>query len=116
MKKRINHLYKAVCIITSVVFIFSFLQHLFNSDSFISDLGFQSSETTTFLVHRLTIFPIGLAFLIFLLRNLSFSKVRQIVCISIGILLLGIAFIGSFELFSGTVNNYILIPIVLEIG
>lgn len=115
MKKSKANFYKIICIATSVVFIYSFSQHLFNSDSFLIGLGLQSSDATDFLAHRLSIFPIGLAILLFLVRNLSHTKVRQSVCISMGFLLLGYAFIGTYELIVENVNKYVIVPVFLEI-
>lgn len=114
MKKKKLRFYKIICVITSLVFIYSFSQHLFISDSFLNDLGLTASNATSFLAHRLSVFPLGLAVLLFLVKNLSHSKCRQYICISMGFLFLSYACIGGYELIIGSVNKYMLVPIVLE--
>lgn len=107
-------IYKIVSLVTSAAFIYSFFQHFFNSGS-IMDMGLQTSTATYFLARRVSVFPLGIAILLFLSRNLPHSKARQYICLSTGLLLVGYAFIGSFELIMKTVNSMILIPIILEI-
>jgi hypothetical protein len=107
-------IYKTISLVTSAAFIYSFSQHLFNSGS-ITDLGLQSSEATYFLARRASIFPLGLAILLFLSRNLPHSKARQYICLSTGFILVGYACIGSYDLIVGTVNSLILVPIIIEV-
>lgn len=107
-------IYKIVSLVTSFAFIYSFIQHFFNSGS-IMDMGLQTSIATYFLARRMSVFPLGIAILLFLSRNLPHSIARQYICLSTGLLLTGYALIGSYELIVKTVNSIILIPIILEI-
>ena len=106
--------YKTVSLVTSMAFIYSFSQHLFNSGS-ITDLGLQPSEATYFLARRVSIFPLGLAILLLLSRNLPHSKARQNICFATGFIMVGYACIGSYELIIGAVNSMMLAPIIIEI-
>lgn len=59
-------------------------------------------------------FMIGIAVLMFMSKNLPTSKARQIICLSTGITLFGLASIGTFELIRGNVNSSIIIAITIE--
>ncbi|MCF8363678.1 MAG: hypothetical protein K9G70_13755 [Prolixibacteraceae bacterium] len=107
-------LYKIVSIVTSVLFFYLFSQLFFWSDSFVTDLGLEPSITSLVLARRASMFMLGLALLMFISRNLPVSKARQIICMSTGITLFGLAFIGTFEFIKGNVNSSIIIAITIE--
>lgn len=106
--------YKVVSITTAVLFAYLFSEMFFFSDSFILGLGLEPSATTLVLARRTSMFMLGVAFLMFTLRNLPPSKARQAVCLSVGVTLLGLAGMGTYELVKGSVNNSILVAIVIE--
>jgi hypothetical protein len=108
------NLFKIVCIATSVLFIYLSFQLLFMSDAFVIDLGQQPSEATPVLCHRAAMFMIGVSVLMFVSRNLSHSKARQMICLATGTTLFGLNFMGWFEFFRGTVNNSIFVAITIE--
>jgi hypothetical protein len=67
------------------------------------------------LGRRTSIFMLGISILMFFSRNLTLTKARQIICISTGITMIGLAFMGSSEFIRGTVNNSMFQAIVIEI-
>lgn len=107
-------LYKIVSVATSILFIYLFVQLLFMSDSFIIDLGLQSSEAGSVLARRASMFMLGISLLMFGTRNLPHSKTRQIICMATGLTLFGLSCVGSYEYIKGTVNSSILIAIICE--
>lgn len=109
-----KYLYKIISIATAVLFVYLFSQLFFGSDSFVKDLGLEPSITSLVLARRASMFMLGLAFLMFMSRNLPTSKARQIICLSTGITLFGLAFIGTFEFIKGNVNSSIIIAITIE--
>lgn len=106
--------FKIVSIATSVLFIFLSFQLLFMTDSFVEDLGLQSSETASVLARRAAMFMLGISVLMFVSRNLNHSKERQIMCIATSITLFGLAFMGIYEFIRGTVNSSIFVAISIE--
>ncbi|MFO7597599.1 MAG: hypothetical protein R6W92_14820 [Desulfocurvibacter africanus] len=107
-------IYKIVCIATSILFIFLFFQLLFDSVSFVKDMGMQPSEATSVLAKRAAIFMLGLSILAFCAKSLPHSKARQYICLSTGSTLIGLACMGTYEHFMGTVNSSIFIAIAVE--
>jgi hypothetical protein len=107
--------FKIVSIATSALFIFLFSQLLFNSDYFLIDLGLQSSDATSVLARRASIFMLGISILLFRSRNLPHSKARQYICLSTGITLIGLTCMGSYELTRGSVNSSILQAMIIEV-
>ncbi|WP_321317956.1 hypothetical protein [Labilibaculum sp.] len=106
--------YKIVSVTTSVLFIYLTIQLVFMSDSFVSGMGLQPSETASVLAKRAAMFMLGISILMFASRNLTPSKARQIICIATGITLFGLAFMGSYEFIRGSVNSSIFIAIGFE--
>ena len=106
--------YKIVCIATSVLFIVLCLQLLLCPTSFVKDMGLQPSKATSVLARRASMFMLGLSILLFFSKSLPHSKARQFICISTGVTMIGLACMGSYERFMGTVNSSIFIAIVIE--
>ncbi|WP_321424185.1 hypothetical protein [uncultured Bacteroides sp.] len=109
-----NYSYKIVSIATSALFLYLFVQLLFMPDSFIKDLGLQSSEAGQVLARRASMFMLGISVLMFGTRNLPHSKARQTICMATGITLFGLSCVGSYEFIKGTVNSSILVAIICE--
>ena len=107
-------LYKIVCIATSALIIFLFFQLLISSVSFVRDMGLQPSEATSVLARRASIFMLGISILLFFSKGLHHSKARQFICLSTGITMIGLACMGTYEHFMGTVNSSIFIAIIIE--
>lgn len=106
--------YKIVCIATSVLFIVLCLLLLFGSTSFVKDMGLEPSVATSVLAKRASMFMLGLSILLFCSRNLPHTNSRQFICLSTGVTMLGLACMGSYEHFMGTVNSSIITAVVIE--
>jgi hypothetical protein len=106
--------YKILSLATALLFVFLSIQLLFMTDSFISDLGLQSSEATSVLGRRAAMFMLGIAVLMFGSRNFLQSEARQLICLSTGVSLFGLSLVGLFEYFRGTVNSSIFVAIGIE--
>ena len=106
--------YKIISIVTSILFVYLFSQLFFLSDSFVKDLGLEPSIASLVLARRASMFMLGIAILMFFSRNLPASKTRQIICLSTGVTLLGLACMGTFEFIKGNLNSSIMVAIVIE--
>lgn len=106
--------YKIATIGTSLLFVFLFAQLFFTPVSFVEGLGLEPTLTTSILCRRASMFMIGLAILLFGVRKLTHSSIRQTICLSTAITMTGLAALSSFEMIRGTVNNSIWIAIIIE--
>jgi hypothetical protein len=106
--------YKIASIGTSILFVFLFAQLFFTPIAFVKDLGLEPTLTTSILCRRASMFMIGLAILLFGVRKLSHSQIRQTICLSTAITMTGLACLSSFEMIRGTVNNSIWVAIIIE--
>ena len=107
-------LFKILCLATSALFIFLFLQLLLSPDAFVKDMGMQPSAATSVLARRASMFMLGISVLLFCSKNLSHSKAKQYISLSTGITMIGLACTGIYEHFMGTVNFSIFIAIIIE--
>ncbi len=107
-------LYRIATIGTSLLFIFLFIQLFLTPDAFVEDTGGQATIATSILCRRTSMFMLGLAILLFGVRKLEHSSVRQTICISTAITMTGLACLSSFELARGTVNNSMWTAIIIE--
>lgn len=106
--------FKILSIVTSMLFVYLFSQLLFNSVSFINDLGLQATDTASILCQRTSMFMLGFSVLLFSSKNLPHSIARQNICLATGITMIGLACMGSYEFIKGTVDSSMLIAISLE--
>lgn len=106
--------YKILCYGTSALFAYLFVLLFFMSDDFITDIGLEPSLATLVLARRTAMFMLGVAVLTFASRNLLPSKERQIICLTIALVLFGLSCMGAYEYFQGNVNSSIITPIVIE--
>lgn len=106
--------YKIASIGTSILFVFLFAQLFFTPVSFVEGLGLEPTLTTTILCRRASMFMIGLAILLFGVRKLAHSSIRQTISLSTAITMTGLAALSSFEMIRGTVNNSIWVAIIIE--
>lgn len=106
--------YKILCIGTSILFIYLFVLLFFMSDSFITDIGLDPSLASLVLARRAAMFMLGVAVLTFASRSLLPSKERQIVCLTMIIMLLGLSSMGTYDFIKGNVNSSIMVSIVVE--
>lgn len=106
--------YKIAGILTSALFAYLFVLLLTNSDSFLNDIGLQSSTATFVLARRVSVFMLGISVLMFFSITMVHSKARQIICFFITIVLLGLACMGSYEFLNGNINARILPAIIIE--
>jgi hypothetical protein len=107
-------LYKIATIGTSLLFVFLFAQLFFTPVAFVEDTGVQATIATSILCRRTSIFMLGLALMLFGVRKLTHSSIRQTICISTAITMTGLACLSSFELIRGTVNNSMWTAIIIE--
>jgi len=107
-------LYKITCMGTSLLFVFLFIQLFLTPVSFVESLGLPSSVATSVLCRRASIFMLGLSVLLFFARKLPHSSIRQSICLSTGITMVGLACLSSFELIRGTVNDSMWTAIIIE--
>jgi hypothetical protein len=114
MQMKLNF-YKIVSVATAVLFVFLFFQFFFSPEDFIRNLGLQPSVATSLLCRRVSMFFLGLSILFIFSRNQSHSKVRQLICLSAGIILIGLACTGCYELYRRTVNASMLQAIAVEV-
>lgn len=106
--------YKIINIVTSILFVYLFSQLFFLSDSFVKNLGLEPSIASLVLARRASMFMLGIAILMFFSRNLPASKARQIICLSTGVTLLGLACMGTLEFIKGNINSSIILAIIIE--
>lgn len=109
-----NSFYKLLCIGTSILFIYLFILLFFRSDTFITDIGLEPSLASLVLARRAAMFILGISVLTFASRNLLPSKERQIICLTIAIILFGLSCMGTYEFIQGHINSSIIPPIVIE--
>jgi len=114
MEKFKWNFFKVLCALTAVLFAYLFLTLLLDSETFLNDLGLQSSESAKILTRRASMFMLGISILMFGSINLSDSKARQTICLATGISMFGLSILGSYELARGTVNSSILTAIIIE--
>jgi len=107
-------LYKIAAFGTSLLFVFLFAQLFFTPVAFVEGLGLEATLTTSVLCRRAAMFMLGLAALLFGVRKLAHSSIRQTICLSTAIIMTGLACLSSFEMVRGTVNNSIWIAIIIE--
>lgn len=110
-----DSLFKIVSISITVLFAYLFLHLFFFSASFVELLGLDSTISSIVLVRRTSMFILGLAVLMFSVRNLPTSKARLYICIALEVTLSGIACVGIYDLIKGNVNFLILIAIITEL-
>lgn len=109
-----KNFYKITTIATSLLFLYLTIEMFFMSDSFVTGLGLQPSLTTAVLAKRVAMFMLGISVLMFTSRNLPHSAARYAICLSTAITLLGLSSMGTYELIRGTVNNSMLVAIIIE--
>ena len=114
MKKFKWDFFKVLCTLTAVLFAYLCFTLLFNSETFLIDLGLQPSESTKILARRASMFMLGISVLMFGSINLPHSRARQTICLATGISMLGLSILGTYELVRGTVSSSILTAIIIE--
>lgn len=107
-------LYKIATIGTSLLFVYLFAELFFTPVAFVEDLGLEATLSTSILCRRAAMFMIGLAVLLFGVRKMVNSSIRQTICFSTAITMTGLACLSSFEMARGTVNSSIWVAIILE--
>jgi len=115
MKTSNINFFKILSIATGALFAYLFYLLLLGSEAFLTDLGLESSTSTLFLAKRASILMLGCSVLLFGSINLQHSKARQIICTTIGVVMLGLACMGSYELNKGNINSSIIPAIVIEL-
>lgn len=108
--------YKIICILTGLLFAFLFTQLLLKTSGFISGLGTEPCQSAIILGRRASIFMLGISVLMAGSFNLQSSKVRQVICASMAVVLLGLPATGTYELIKGTVNSSMIQAIAIEVS
>ena len=114
MKKTKWNFYKIICAFTAIIFSYLFLKLLLDSETFLNDLGLQSSESALILTRRASMFMLGISIMMFGSIKLPDSKARQIICLATGVSMFGLSILGSYELAIGTVNSSMWTAIIIE--
>lgn len=107
-------LFKITSIATAVLFIFLFFQTFVTSETFIREMGLMPDSTSIILIRRASLFMLGLAVLMFLSRNLSVSKARIYLSISMSVIFFSLAINGSSGYVYGNYNSSIFIAVFIE--
>lgn len=106
--------FKILCTITSLLFLFLSLQLLFNTSSFIEDMGLKPAIASLVVGRRASILMLGLSVLLFISRNLKDPAAIKNISVSTGVTMIGLASMGTYEYFTGSVNSSIFVSIIIE--
>ncbi|NLT52543.1 MAG: hypothetical protein GXX85_16700 [Ignavibacteria bacterium] len=106
--------FKIICIAAAILFVFLGAQLLFIPEDFIRDMGLTPDVSSIVLAKRVSIFMFGFATLLFLSRNISVSKARTYINISMLITFFLLAFNGISGFINGYYNSSIFIAITIE--
>lgn len=106
--------YKLLSGFTAILFAYLFLKLLLDTQSFLSDIGLQSSEGARILAQRASMFMLGISVLMFGSNKLPHSRGRQAICLATAISMLGLSILGAYELSKGTISSGIIPAIVIE--
>ena len=106
--KTLNSISATVCIILSIVVMFfpELIFMLFQIDG---------NEAAYFVGRRASILFLGLAILLWLVRNSNHSSSIQAICAGMSILWGGLAILGSIEFLRGYAGIGIVPPIIIEL-
>jgi hypothetical protein len=107
--------FKAISILTSLLYFYLFIRLLIFPESLCNDFGVAGNESAYFLARRASMLMMGFSALLFLLRNIPPSVVRQAISFSVGLNMAGFAAMGLFELMRGFVKTSILGVIAIEV-
>ena len=107
-------LFKIMSIASTIIFIYLFVQFLFNTETFIKDLGLMPGATSVILMKRASMFVLGFASILFLSRNLPVSKARSYISLSMIVIFFGLAANGIHGYISKTYNPSIFIAVAIE--
>lgn len=106
--------FKILCIAAAILFFFLFTQLFFFIEYFYGDLSIPVTQNIGILSRRTSMFMLGFAVLLFLIRNVSDIQTRKAIGIALGITFLGLASLGTFEFLKGTLNSSILQAVIIE--
>lgn len=117
MLKNLSELnkFKVMSVITSALYFYLFITLLLFPESLCKGFGIVGNESVYFIARRASMLMLGFSVLLFLLRNMNRSIVRQAVAFSISLNMAGFALLGTFELIRGFVETSILSAILIEI-
>lgn len=98
-----NH-FKALCLVTSILFALLFAVCLFQSPSLVRGFGLLPSQATEVLLRRTSLFMAGISFGCLLFRQESRSLAREHFSWMMAFPLLGLAALGTIEWLRGTMS------------
>lgn len=107
--------FKVISLLTSLLYFHLFIKLLFFPESLCNGFGVTGNESAYFLARRASMLMMGFSVLLFLLRNIPPSAVRQAISFSVGLNMTGFAIMGFFELMRGFVKTSILGVIAVEV-
>ena len=115
LKNRLMKLYRIVCVACAVLFSALFIQLLFYPESFITGVGMETSSAAIVVTRRASVLMLGLAFVLFSSLWLQSTVTRRLISGSMALVMFGLAALGSYELYYGTVSSAIKPAIVIEL-
>lgn len=117
MLKNLKNLnkFKAMSVLTSVLYFYFFIALLLFPESFCKDFGMVWSESLDFFARRASAFMLCISSLLFLARNTPPSIVRQAIAFSVGLNMAGFALSSTTRLINDYASTSILFVIVIEI-
>ena len=107
--------FQVTSVLTSALYFYLFVSLLLFPESLCKDFGIIGNESVYFVARRASMLMLGFSVLLFLLRNMPSSVVRQAVAFSIGLNMAGFASLGVFELIRGFLKSSILSVIFIEV-
>ena len=114
MGKSNYNYFKILSLSTAVIFTFLFFTLLFNTESFLIDLGLQANDSSLIITRRASMFMLGVSILMYGSINIVNSKAIQVISLATAISMFGLSCLGIYELNKGSVNKSILIAIIIE--
>lgn len=107
--------FKIMSLLTSALYFYLFILLLLFPESICMDFGIVGDESLYFLARRTSMLMLGFSVLLFLLRNMPPSAVRQAVSFSVSLNMAGFVLLGFFELIRGFLKSSILSVIFIEV-
>jgi hypothetical protein len=106
--------FKTITTITAILSFILFIFALFFPELLAMLFQIEGNEAAYFVARRTSILFIGLAILLWLIRNSSHSSSIQAVCAGMSFLWIGLAILGSIEFLRGYAGIGIIPPIIME--
>jgi hypothetical protein len=107
--------FKVVSILTSLLYFYLFISLFFSPAEAAKDFGIPGTESAFFVARRASMLMLGFAVLVFLIRNIPASTIRQAIAFSIGVNMAGFAIMSIWQLASGLGNPSYIVAAFIEV-